>query len=86
MILPDTFKDQLEKEFIPTIERMVEKQEKHIEFLWKSANKIKYHRWLNSDTDTVDIRDMIDGAEKLVVHLKKRLEEYTAYADKLQNK
>lgn len=74
----NAFKEELDKDFIPTIERMVERQEEHIAFLKSRSKQPKYLKWLNHEA--VHISEIIDSAENMLTHLKGRLKEYKEYS------
>ena len=62
-----TFKQQLEMDFIPTIEQMVEKERLHLQWL-KSQNAKK---------------EFIENSAFFLNHYRNRLKEYQEYASKL---
>ena len=62
-----TFKQQLEMDFIPTIEQMVEKERLHLQWL-KSQNAKK---------------EFIENSAFFLNHYRNRLKEYQVYASKL---
>lgn len=62
-----TFKQQLEMDFIPSIEQMVEKERLHLQWL-KSQNAKK---------------EFIENSAFFLNHYRKRLKEYQEYAKKL---
>ena len=63
-----SFKEQLEKEFIPAIRRMAEKERKHLE--WLKSN----------DQSNREIYMFTLRSACVLKHLEERLEEYMEYA------
>ncbi len=59
-----TFKQQLEMDFIPAIEQMVEKERLHLQYL------------LSKNAD----KKMIESSKNWLQHYKSRLKEYQEYA------
>lgn len=82
------FKQELKTDFIPAIERMIEKEKTHLAFLEKSHEKMKglplisnflMNRYAKFSKYTID--DMIAYSEKHLFMLEKRLTEYQDYAN-----
>lgn len=73
MIMTDEFRKKMNDEFIPAVQRMVEKEGDHIEALRKARR-----RMLDRNT-TADL-SMIDGfireSEKMLEHFSLRLKQY----------
>lgn len=67
-----TFKKQLEEDFIPALERMLEKEGKHLMYLQKYENKIY-----------LDTTYLIAASKSHIRHLNHRLGEYKTYLKQL---
>lgn len=61
------FKEQLTSDIIPFVERMIDKETKHLSFL----------------QDNKSPKEFIDNSKKSLSHLQQRLQEYIEYANKL---
>lgn len=86
----DSFKSQLQNDFIPFIKDMIEKENEHFDYLNKKKIEYEkmYNSWLNffyllkkSDYEYID--DQIIYSTKMLSHLKERLEEYIIYHNNL---
>lgn len=83
------FKESLEFDFIPRIKAMVKKEEEHIASLKYAKVRLSGLPLLfnfqisHSAKFSNEIDNMITRSERSLAGLKKRLEEYTAYIQKL---
>lgn len=66
------FKELIKKEFIPQINRMISKEEAHLEYL----KKVQKDFW-NEHVDA-----MVERSSNMLIHLNTRLKEYLDYAEK----
>jgi DNA repair ATPase RecN len=72
------FIDQMKNDFIPAIERMLEKERMHLVSLLHAKQKFEkrcYPEYVE------EIKPMIDNSKQMVVHLEKRLNEYRDYVN-----
>jgi hypothetical protein len=74
--MADDFKKQMRDEFIPAIEELIKKEEKHMAFLKNSLEKLAH------SGHSVDIDEMIEKTEASIGHFKHRLKEYQEYIEK----
>jgi len=65
------------KNFIPFIQNMIAKQEEHMSFLMKHAEKYP---------DQDEIQSMINTSEAMLEHYHYRLNEYKEYVQKHENR
>ena len=82
-----TFKQELKSNFIPAIERMIQKEKDHLAFLRESNKKFEglplignmlMNRYAKFNEYHVEI--MIEGTERNLRMLELRLEDYKKYA------
>jgi len=71
--MKDDFKYKLEEVYIPWIQDMIIKEQKHLDMLIEKRNN---HKYLGIDL-------FITISEKMLLHYKTRLEEYKKYASKI---
>lgn len=78
-------------DFIPHIEEMLNKEEKHLQFLKDTKEKINSFPklgWINPffGDDGKELKRMIHHSQFMVAHFTLRLKEYKAYLKNLTNK
>lgn len=66
--------------FIKRIEKLVEKEEAHLDFLYDKRIEL-----LNKKIKTLDVEidEMIEASNVYLEHYRKRLKEYIEYKDKM---
>lgn len=76
-------KEQMTKEFIPTIEEMIEKESMHLAYLMDAKTKISKKESLLSIHPQYEIDLMIGRSSISLNHLRSRLLEYNEYVGRL---
>jgi len=71
-----TFIEQMTKDFIPAIERMLEKERMHLVSLLHTKQKLEKRCY---PTYVEDVKPMIETSKQMVMHLEQRLSEYKEY-------
>lgn len=72
MIMTDEFRKKMNDEFIPTVQRMMEKEGDHIEALRKARRMLDR----NTTADLSVIDGFIRNSEKMLEHFSLRLKQY----------
>lgn len=81
------FKEQLKKDFIPFVQRLIRKEEEHLDFLKKSREKFLKDAgrsvFFDLELSADEVGAMITYSKTYIAYLKFREKQYIEYAKKI---
>ena len=77
--MKEEFRKQMLETFIPSVERMIEKEKEHLEFLRKSRRKMMDRKFM---VNLSNVDQFISNSEANLAHYQLRLKQYKEFAAK----